>query len=327
MGQQRKNKRNHKHAQLDVSVIIPTHNCLQYLDKALRTILNQQVNSFEILVIDDNSSDGTWEWLQQQQRNIPQLRSYRLKGVGSARARNFALRRVRGEYIAFLDADDYWHPDKLAKQLAFHKKNPRIVMSFTNYHHTTPDNTDLGDCFGYWPHFKNVAIKDHDFHELPNAAARIFSENVIGTSCVMIKTKVQRAVGGFDRSLKSAEDWDLWLRFCKFGRVGYCNDELMEYLVRPGSKTSNRLRRLDHMKIIMKRYENYIKRQNMWSVLHAHGRLETGYAEYYAENQQYVRAFWHHFKACCLNPSKRNIRAALANMYWAWKSKKEKQVA
>lgn len=320
-----KNKRFHKYPQLDVSVVIPTHNCLPYLDKALRTILNQQVNSFEILVIDDNSSDGTWCWLQEKQTSIPQLRIYRLQGVGSARARNFALRRVRGEYIAFLDADDYWHPGKLARQLAFHQQNPGIALSFTNYHHTTPNNIDLGDCFGYWPHFKNIVIQDQAFHELPNAAERIFSENVIGTSSVMIKTKTQRAVGGFDHTLKSAEDWDLWLRFCKFGRVGYCSAQLMEYLVRPDSKTSNRLRRLDHMKIIMQRYEGYIKRQNIWAVLHAHGRLETGYAEYYAENRQYIRACWHHFRACCLNPSKRNVRAALANMYWAWKATKGKQ--
>ena len=117
------------------------------------------------------------------------------------------------------------------------------------------------------------------------------------------------------------------MRFCKFGRVGYCHEELMEYLVRPGSKTSNRLRRLDHMKIIMKRYERYVKRLNVWSVMQAHGRLETGYSEYYAENQQYWRAFWHQSKAFVLNPSKRNLKAAVAQLYWAWKSKKEKQAA
>lgn len=310
-----------------VSVVIPTHNCLEYLPKAIESILNQEVENIEILVIDDNSDDGTFEWLKQQQETTSELRAYRLRGVGSARARNFALKRVHGEFIAFLDADDYWHPGKLQKQLDFHRKNPRVVMSFTNYHHTTPENTDLGDCFGFWPHFNRVAIKDDQFHTLPSAAERIFSENVIGTSCVMVKTKVQRAVGGFDHKLKSAEDWDLWMRFCKFGKVGYCNDELMEYLVRPGSKTSNRLRRLDHMKIIMNRYERYVKRLNVWSVMQARGRLETGYAEYYAEEHRYLRAFWHQSKAFLLNPSKRNLKAAAAQLYWAWKSKKEKQTA
>lgn len=210
-----------------VSVVIPTHNCLNYLPKAINSILEQNIDDLEILIIDDNSNDGTDEWLTQQNEHLPQLRSYRLNGVGSARARNFALKRVRGEFIAFLDADDYWHPGKLQKQLAFHRANPRVVMSFTNYHHTTPESQDLGDCFGFWPHFNRIAIRDASFHTLPAAAERIYSENVIGTSSVMVKTKVQRAIGGFDHTLKSAEDWDLWMRFCKFGMVGYCHDELM----------------------------------------------------------------------------------------------------
>ncbi|UTW46886.1 glycosyltransferase family A protein [Bacterioplanoides sp. SCSIO 12839] len=310
-------------SQCCVSVVIPTYNCLEYLPRAIRSILDQGIHNLEILVIDDNSSDGTWAWLQEQQKRIPQLRSYHLRGVGSARARNFALKRVRGEYIAFLDADDYWHSGKLKKQLDFHRSDPRIVMSFTNYHHTTPDNTDLGDCFGFWPHFKQVAIQDNNFHELESAAEKIFSENVIGTSCVMVKTKTQKMIGGFDNKLKSAEDWDLWMRFCKAGRVAYCNEELMEYLVRPGSKTSNRLRRLDHMKIIMKRHEGYVKRLNIWAVMQAYGRLATGYAEHYAEQQQFLKAFWHQTKATLLNPSKRNAKAALAQLYWAIKSKKQ----
>ncbi|MCH2039775.1 MAG: glycosyltransferase family 2 protein [Saccharospirillaceae bacterium] len=312
---------------LSVSVIIPTHNCLQYLPKAIESILIQGVENIEILVIDDNSDDGTFEWLLEQQSAIAQLRAYRLSGVGSARARNFALKRAQGEFIAFLDADDYWRPGKLQKQLDFHRSNPRVGMSFTNYHHTTPERTDLGDCFGFWPHFKRIAIRDDEFHTLPAAAERIYSENVIGTSCVMVKTKVQRAVGGFDHKLKSAEDWDFWMRFCKISRVGYCNQELMEYLVRPGSKTSNRLRRLDHMKIIMNRYERYVKRLNVWAVLQARGRLATGYAEYYAEEHHYMLAFWYQSKAFVLNPSTRNLKAAIAQLYWALKSKKEKQAA
>jgi len=301
-----------------VSIVIPTHNCLEYLPKALDSIFNQRLCNIEILIIDDNSSDGTWQWLQEIQQQHPQIRPYKLRGVGSARARNFALKRVRSELVAFLDADDYWHDNKLLKQVRFHRDNPNVVLSFTNYHHTTPEQDDLGDCFTYWPHFNAVAEKDDQFHVLPDATDRIYSENVIGTSCVMIRTKVLKSIGGFDHTLKSAEDWDLWMRFCRVGKIGYCRQQLMEYLVRPGSKTSNRLRRLDHMKIIMNRYKPMVRRSNIWAVLHAQGRLEIGYAEHFAEQGNFARACWHQLKGFLCNPSQRNLRASMSFAWHSW---------
>lgn len=295
-----------------VSVVMPTHNCLEYLPKAINSIFEQRINNIEIIVIDDNSSDGTWQWLQAQKEKHPQIRPYRLRGVGAARARNFALKRVKSDLIAFLDADDYWHKNKLIKQYRFHRDNPNVVLSFTNYHHTTPNNVDLGDCFNYWPHFKNQIVHDENFHYLSHPTERIYSENIIGTSCVMIKTKTYKLIGGFDHKLRSAEDWDLWLRFSKFGKVAFCSEQLMEYLVRPGSETSDRLRRLDQMKVIMNRYRNYVRRHNIWSVFQADGRIEVGYAEHYAEQHQFVRAFWHQFKGLLFNPSKRNFKASIA---------------
>jgi hypothetical protein len=139
----------------------------------------------------------------------------------------------------------------------------------------------------------------------------------------MIKRKTYKLIGGFDNTLKSAEDWDLWLRFSKFGKVGFCNEELMEYLVRPGSKTSNRLRRLDQMKIIMDRYRNYVRRHNIWSVFQADGRLEVGYAEHFAEQKQFIRAFWHQLKGFIFNPSKRNFKASLAFAWQYWQQQLE----
>lgn len=295
-----------------ISIVIPTHNCLEYLPKAIHSIFEQRMSNIEILIIDDNSSDGTWEWLQEQKKKHPQIRPYRLKGVGSARARNFALKRVKADLIAFLDADDYWHKGKLIKQYRFHRDNPKVVLSFTNYHHTTPENTDLGDCFEYWPHFKKLVQEDKEFHYLDRPTEHIYCENVIGTSCVMIQTKAYKLLGGFDHKLTSAEDWDLWLRLSKYGKVGYCNEILMEYLVRPGSKTSNRLRRLDQMQKIMNRYKNYVRRNNVWTALKADGRLEVGYAEHFAEQKQFLRASRHQFKGFVYNPSLRNLKASAA---------------
>jgi glycosyltransferase involved in cell wall biosynthesis len=303
-----------------ISIIIPTHNCLEYLPKAINSIFLQRMNDIEIIVIDDNSSDGTWQWLQEQKEKHPQIRPYHLRGVGSARARNFGLKRVKANLIAFLDADDHWHKNKLIKQYRFHRDNPNVVLSFTNYHHTTPENTDLGECFQYWPHFKKVVNSHNDFCFLDKPTERIYSENIIGTSCVMIKTKTYKLLGGFDNQLKSAEDWDLWLRFSKFGRVGFCNEQLMEYLVRPGSKTSNRLRRLDQMQVIMKRYRNDVSRHNIWSVMQADGRLEVGYAEHFAEQNQFMRASLHQLKGFLFNPSLRNLKASIA---FAWSGIKQ----
>lgn len=296
-----------------VTVIIPTHNCIEYLPRAIESVYQQKVGNIEIIVIDDSSTDGTWAWLCKESGKHPQLKPYRTSSLGPSGARNYALDRATGDYTAFLDADDYWLPGKLMSQLEFHRSNPTVTLSFTNYRHINLKGKDLGDCFGFWPSFSKKKSNSDHFSILSDATAAIYSENVIGTSCAMVVTRAMQDCGGFDKKMKSAEDWDMWLRLSQCGQVGYSNKTYMVYLMRPGSESSKVFTRLEYMKKILNKYRSKIAHQSIKHIFIAYGRLACGYAEYYLQQNKPVKALFPHILASFLTPSTRMFKATISN--------------
>jgi len=114
-----------------VSVIIPTHNFGQYIEEAVDSVLQQEVKDLEVIVVDDGSTDDTAERLARIAD--PRLKVARLAKVGVGAARNHGLNLARGRYIAFLDSDDRWRPNKLARQLAILESEPTVGFVFTNF--------------------------------------------------------------------------------------------------------------------------------------------------------------------------------------------------
>jgi len=114
-----------------VSVIIPTHNFGQYVEDAVHSVLQQQVEDLEVIVVDDGSTDDTAERLARI--TDPRLRIARLSKVGVGAARNHGLQLARGRFVAFLDSDDRWRPNKLARQLAILDSEPKVGFVFTNF--------------------------------------------------------------------------------------------------------------------------------------------------------------------------------------------------
>src|SRR5262249_80289 len=106
-----------------VSVIIPTYNCARFIGEAVRSVLVQSFRDFELLVIDDGSTDNTEEVIQPYRRELIYLAG---PNRGAAAARNAGLRIAQGDLIAFLDADDLWHRDKIKEQVALMDANPEI---------------------------------------------------------------------------------------------------------------------------------------------------------------------------------------------------------
>jgi len=299
----------------DVSIIIPTHNCVEYLPNAIDSILSQNIANIEIIVVDDGSTDNTWEWLQNSFKNDLRVRSFHLDGKGVSYARNYAISQAKSEYIAFLDADDLWYKDKLGEQIEFHKDNPDVVFSFTDYDHYDMEGNFLGSCFDYWPYFSKIPHSNNTYTILNTvAAAALFAENVVGTSTVMAKKSILQLVGGFDETLKSASDWDLWIELSLSGPVGFTHKTGMNYLMRSGSITSNAKLRLDNMYSIISKYESRINRISPIAVARAYGRHAIGCAEHFALNKQYWRALLSHSKALYLAPSKRLAKAIAADI-------------
>jgi glycosyltransferase involved in cell wall biosynthesis len=296
-----------------VSVIMPSRNCLDLLPTALSSVDAQGYEELEILVIDDGSDDGTWEWLEERRRSDPRLRPMRLSGVGPSRARNHAIERARGEYVAFLDADDLWYSGKLQSQVRYHEAHPDICMSLTNYRHVDPAGEDLGDCFSFWPAFSGLAKPNADFQLLEAALPTLFAENVVGTSTVMARRDALQTASGFDEALHSAEDWDLWLRLAAVGPVAFSGRVLCDYLMRPGSETSKAEARLSAIDEIIRRHEGAVFRLRPAAVRRARARLMVGRAEAQRAEGDPLGALAAHLRAFTLAPSLRTLRSALAD--------------
>ncbi len=296
-----------------VSIVIPTYNCAQYLPKAIESVLAQTYTDFELIVVDDNSTDTTQEYLSSIQDR--RLRVLKTQGVGASEARNWGVRVAHGEYVAFLDADDFWFQEKLATQVELHQRYPSLGMSFTNYDHLTEAYQSIVDCFGYWNQFG----KEHKpYLKLDEPLDFVMSTNVIGTSTVMVKRDVFEQVGMFIPEIAYAEDWDLWLRISENFDIGVVNSIQVGYLMRQGSATQTDSRRADNLRsveAIISRYKE-AKHNRPVSVSafdKAQARVLEGYADFHRGQQRYTTAIWYGLRSLSLDPQKRRIQSLLGD--------------
>ena len=178
-----------------VSVIIPSHNAALYIRDAIASVIRQTYQQCEVIVIDDGSSDGT-EDIVAQYATVKYVRQHHL---GVSAARNLGIRLTKGPLVAFLDADDYWLPDKLSRQVRFLSDHPQYGMVFTE--HTMIDAQG-----------NTLCITDKRPILNGDPVRNIFLLSNIGTPTVMVRRAVLDAVGPFDESLHCAEDENLWMR-------------------------------------------------------------------------------------------------------------------
>lgn len=275
-----------------VSVVIPTRNCLPLLPATIASVDAQGLPGIEIIVVDDGSTDGTAAWLDAQ-RGRPGLVVLAGAGDGPNVSRNRAIAAASAPLIAFLDADDRWLPGKLAPQLGHHLAHPDDVFSFNDYLHVDPAGADHGTSFEYWPAFRRTAGRaDADgYRRLERAAAAILAENVVGTSTVVARRDALQNASGFDAALRSAADWDLWLRLARAGPVAFSRRVGTHYLMqRPGSVSANAALRISCMRRILEAHAPFVReigaegaaavrraRANLWdceaALARAEGRL------------------------------------------------------
>jgi glycosyltransferase involved in cell wall biosynthesis len=298
----------------DISVIIPNYNCRFYIGKAIASVIKQTNVDVEIIVVDDGSTDGSVKWLEETQQTHTQLVLIKQDQCGVVIARNKAIARARAKYIAFLDADDYWSEDKLFNQLAMMKSNPNCTISFTNYMHVNEEYEPIIDCFSYWPEFHKKSLSGTKHYQiLDKRQDLLLYANVIGTSTVMVKKQAIVNIGCFDKKLKSASDWDCWLKLASQGEVAYTYQCAMNYLMRPDSITSNKINRIDAMKLILNRF--MLNNKVSWlTQLKAGARLSECYGEYYREKGQRLPALISASKAFILYPHRRNLRHLLHDL-------------
>ena len=291
-----------------VSIVIPTYNCLDYLPKAIGSVLKQTHQDIELIIIDDNSNDGTSTYLASiHDERIVKIATL---GVGAPQARNLGIEKATGEFIAFLDADDFWYPEKIERQIEFHQRNPELAMSFTNYEHLTEDYQVIIDCFSYWSQFQE---KDELFFNFEKPLEFIIENNVIGTSTVMVRADVFSQTDSFNADIKYGEDWELWLRLSENHQIGVLNSVQVGYLMRSSSVTqteSFKLRNLQSIETILQRYQNGSERWNLPSSSFkiAKARILEGYADYYRGLHHNKQAVAYSFRSLVMAPQKRTLR-------------------
>lgn len=294
------------------SVIIPTRDCLAYLRVAIESVRYQQGVDLEMIVIDDGSADGTWEWLSQQAREDARLRTIRLEGVGPARARNAGIAAAQGDLVAFLDADDQWWPGKLARQVAHHRASPQTAFSFTDYLHVDPEGGVHGGCFAFWkPRFANGASLA--FQRLVDPEYAILECNAVGTSTVVASRNALQNANGF-AECKSAEDWDLWLRLAGAGEVTFSLATTATYIMRPGSETKNASARIAAMEDIIQRYGSRSHALAAKALRAARARLLVAHAEEARGRGAYGEAALLHARAFLGRKDPRTLRAAASDL-------------
>lgn len=211
-----------------VSVVMPTYNCGKYIAKSIDSVLAQTLDDWELQIVDDCSTDDTVKVLQPYLERYSQINYYKLpQNGGPAIARTEAIRRSNGKYIAFLDSDDLWYPDKLEKQVQF-MQDTKSSFSCTAYECMN----DAGDSL----HYALFPPKEISYEKC------IRLSNPIGNLTAMYD---QEVLGKFEvPMIKKRNDFALWLQILK--KTPYCvgiQEVLGTYRMgRKGSVSSNKLK-------------------------------------------------------------------------------------
>lgn len=213
----------------EVSVVIPAYNCGNHLARAIDSVLGQTCQPLECIIVNDGSTDSTAQVAESYGDKVTLIHQ---KNQGASSARNAGLFRAAGDYTAFLDADDYWHPSKLEKQLRLMREHPEVVLVSTGlswYHH----GESVVDA-DYKEASRPYSDDQVDIH---SDLLALFRNPYLGTPTVMVRTDRAREVGGFDIHLPIAEDLDFYFRVCSKRTYAKIRQPLTVIEVREGSLT------------------------------------------------------------------------------------------
>lgn len=210
----------------EVSVLLTAYNAERYISKSIESVLLQTFKNFEFLIVDDGSTDRTWEIISSFSDR--RIRKFKIDNTGVARAKNFLLKNALGQWIAIIDADDIWHPLKLEIQLRYLKLHPeckllgtfaQIIDDQGNKLHIEPKVTD-------WPTIQKI----------------IGQRNVFTHSSVVYDATIAERIGGYPVSMQKdyAEDYQMIKNFIKYGNAENLPVALVQYRIALQSITSSR---------------------------------------------------------------------------------------
>ena len=219
-----------------VSIIIPVHNAEKFIGKTIESVLNQTYKNWEMLIFNDKSKDNSLKIIKKYSEKDERIKVVDSKeNVGVVAARNKLIEIATGEFIAFLDADDYWKQNKLEKQIKFMRKNNALI-SCTEYTRVTEDEKEIND----------IIIKEIITYE------DMLKNNYLG--CLTVVYNANKLGKRYFKERKKNEDYVLWLEIVKETKIIFgLKENLAFYRVLNNSRSSNKI------KVAKDRWEVYRK--------------------------------------------------------------------
>ncbi len=214
-----------------VSILLTCYNHIKYLPPCVEGIRAQTFRDFEIVAIDDGSTDGTREWLSEQS-DIRCI--FNAENLGTYETLNVGLRETAGEFVAVLNDDDLWEPEKLAKQVELLDAKPKVGLVHTGGNFIDGNgNTTEGNPLGFaFPRFETGDI-----------LLGLVYENKIIASAALVRRTCFEELGGFNRDYFGSGDWEMWFRIAEKHDVGFVDAPLTHYRVH-GANASHKLERI-----------------------------------------------------------------------------------
>jgi glycosyltransferase involved in cell wall biosynthesis len=229
-----------------VSVVIPVRNGKDFIHEAIDSVLLQSFDSLELIIVDDGSDDFDYTTLRQVD---PRIRTLRLEGSGVSHARNAGMQQARGEFIAFLDADDVWFPGKLCAQVRYFDNHPDVGVVFGGFIRWTADEQ------GVFPPAHSLW---HDCSDMSEAEAarsgwiytRLLLGLLVGMNTAVIRRRVYQSIGGFNPSMRVGEDYDFWLKAARVTQMHALAGTVAFYRIH-GSSAMHRLSAVSHLATLL----------------------------------------------------------------------------
>ncbi len=215
-----------------VSILLTCYNHLAYLPAAYDGILGQTFRDYEIIAIDDGSTDGTREWLSARTEPIKLI--FNEKNLGTYGSLNLALAQASGDYVAILNDDDLWAPLKLERQLALFEAHPKVGLAHTDGKFINGAGEVVeGSPLGF----------EFPRTETGNVLLSLIYANKIIASAVLVKRQCFNELGGFNENYFGSGDWEMWMRVAEKHEIGFVPEPLTFYRVH-GENASHKLDRI-----------------------------------------------------------------------------------
>jgi len=269
-----------------VSIIIPTFNRAGMIHRAIESIKLQTFNDWELIVVDDASTDSTEEIIQTYMRDDQRIRYIKHeKNQGGSAARNTGIKNSKGSYIALLDDDDRWYPEKLRLQYDYLQNYPETGLVYSG--------------FCYVDYETDKIIKSVRPRYQGNVSSIILKNNIIGSPTPLIRNECFQRAGLFDEKLSSCQDWDMWIRISQYCSFAYVKECLAEVTMHGRQISSDLSSKIDSRKKLLDKYFYFIKKNP--SILSCHYKR---LAALHAIDHSPVQAIMYLIRAFLLQPYK-----------------------